>query len=415
MSQYPTRKEAKSQQKQLIARYRAGNKKQRLRAELMADCGPRHRCNVRDCPVCDRRLKREMRQIPKGCVEKILIGGYGIRAGIDDIVVGKRRRPLNEAKVAFIAASMRQVGQLVPIIVRVVKKRVVLVSGWHRVAAAKSLAWKTILCTHMVGGDDDSQHRDNANAAEIAENLHRVELTALQRAEMINDWRKFVLEKGGQVAPRGGRQPQDLGIKKTAKALGLTREETRRAKRIARLLEKTRVAVVELGLDDNQAALLEIAKQPTAEGQLQAIEDIIARQRAARAQRLSASEQKSRDAISNLESEIINEQRVLETLSGELSEKRSHLRRFKRELTNQREEAPEDLGSSPPTSPDDGASTEIASDPRVDDEALTALKDQWECEGVLRRDKWEKTSALVRRQFIQDVLSLERDLTTRLR
>ena len=95
--------------------------------------------------------------------------------------------------------------------------------------------------------------------------------------------------KGGQVAPpRGGAQPKDAAINRTAKALGFTKEDVRRAKKIAGISEEARAEAKRLGLDDNQRALLQIAKLPTPTAQLLAVKEIDERIRAAQARRAAA-------------------------------------------------------------------------------------------------------------------------------
>jgi sulfiredoxin len=65
---------------------------------------------------------------------------------IADIYVPvKRRATLKPATVADIAASMLEVGQQTPILVRRDGERFVLVEGLHRVEACKALGEKTIL------------------------------------------------------------------------------------------------------------------------------------------------------------------------------------------------------------------------------------------------------------------------------
>ena len=143
-------------------------------------------------------------------------------------------------------------------------------------AAAKRLGWDAIPSVELYGEKVD------ARTWQHHENLCRAELTVLERAEHIEEQRKLVRQKseGGQAAPPGGHQPKDAEVKKTAKALGLTREEVRRSKVIAALSAKTKAEVRRLGLDDNQAALLEIAKQPATSAQLRAVAEIAARKHA---------------------------------------------------------------------------------------------------------------------------------------
>jgi len=312
--------------KQRIAEYRKGDKGQRLVADLMAQCRRGNRCNLLECPVCDRRRSRILPQISRAAVVKSVIGGIGLNIDPSGVEIGRNRRSLNEAKVRFIAASMREIGQQVPIIVRPVgKKRVRLVSGWHRLAAVKLLGWDTILALQMTGDKTD------ARLVEIAENLHRAELTVLERAEHIDELRTLVQTKaeGGQVAPPGGRQPKDAGIKKTAKVLGLTREEVRRAKAIAEISPKAKKAAKSAKLDTSQPALLQIAQQLTPGTQLKAIEEIVERKRADRARNASAAEQKAAGEIAIIKAGLAKDKRTRQSLDAKIAHKRQRLHDLK--------------------------------------------------------------------------------------
>ncbi len=65
---------------------------------------------------------------------------------IDDIYVpAQRRRTLDPATVNEIAESMLEEGQRTPILVRRDGTRFVLVEGFHRLEACKSLGDKTIV------------------------------------------------------------------------------------------------------------------------------------------------------------------------------------------------------------------------------------------------------------------------------
>ncbi len=99
---------------------------------------------------------------------------------------------------------------------------------------------------------------------DISENLHRTELTAFQRAEQIEEWRKLTAEKVAQVGPPlGGGQPKEGGVRKTAEALGVSRQEVQRASKIASIAPAAKEAVRSAGLSDNQSALLKVASAPT--------------------------------------------------------------------------------------------------------------------------------------------------------
>jgi hypothetical protein len=76
--------------------------------------------------------------------------------------------------------------------------------------------------------------------------------------------------------------------------LGITREEVRRAETIASLADEVKARVVELGLDDNQSAMLRAAKAPTPQAQVETLE-----RRAERAPDRSA--QTSAKPLRNLE------------------------------------------------------------------------------------------------------------------
>ncbi len=60
---------------------------------------------------------------------------------VDNIVVGARKRPLDEARVAGLEGSIAAVGLLQPI---VVTDTLGLVAGRHRLEAARRLGWKSI-------------------------------------------------------------------------------------------------------------------------------------------------------------------------------------------------------------------------------------------------------------------------------
>ena len=110
----------------------------------------------------------------------------------------------------------------------------------------------------------------------IAENLHRAGLTKLQRSELVNKWAKLIKQraKAVQVAQPGGRQRNDKGLSKTAKQLGISREKVGRSKKIAGISSEAKTAAKAAGLDDNQEALLKIAKASTSKGQLKKVAEL---------------------------------------------------------------------------------------------------------------------------------------------
>jgi ParB-like chromosome segregation protein Spo0J len=196
------------------------------------------------------------------------------RIAVPDIEVTGKHRDVEPEKVKSLAASMAKIGLRTPITVRRIEKdldtKTFLGAGLYRLEAAKKLGWEYIDAFVMEGTKAD------ARMWQLMENLYRADLTALQRAEHVTELVQGVLQDadGVQVAPPGGQQPHDRGIKKAAKALGFTRDEVRRSLKIDGICEAAKTKAKELGLDDNQSALLKIAEEDGEEAQLGLVEDI---------------------------------------------------------------------------------------------------------------------------------------------
>lgn len=192
---------------------------------------------------------------------------------IDDILISERKRSINEAKVEEIAASIASIGLKQPITIRFISETEapILVVGLHRLLAMKKLG-HTQIETFV-----DYQESDlDAKMWEIAENLHRSDLTMLEKSEHIEEWRKLNKEKKvSQVAtPSGGLQPAELGIRETARTLGVTTREVERSREIAGMAPKAKEKAKALHLDDNQSALLSAAKEKTVEEQIKKLQEI---------------------------------------------------------------------------------------------------------------------------------------------
>jgi ParB family chromosome partitioning protein len=300
------------------------------------------------------------------------------------------------------AASMEQIGLQTPITLRKEKKKLILVAGYLRLAAAKRLGWDAILCVTLCGNKTD------ARLWQIMENLYRDELTVLERAEHVEELRLLIRIKSeeGQVAPPGGRQPKEFGLKKTARALGLKREEVRRSKAIAGLSPRVKAKVRALGLDDNQRALLEIATQPTPKAQLRALKDIVKRRRAARNHNGSAvaGDKKTAAEIQSLEAGIRNKEATLDSLKRDLAAERERL-----------EEVHDKVGSEAEA---DMELKSVQSPPLTTaDEDITAFLDRFSLEDQLQFDDietawathvqplWDDASAVVQEYFISKLRS----------
>lgn len=95
---------------------------------------------------------------------------------IDQIKIGRNRRPVKGEKVDELKDSIKTNGLLNPI---TVDQRLTLIAGLHRLTACKLLGLEAIEC-NIVNYDD----ADQARLAEIDENLIRNELEPLERSEL---------------------------------------------------------------------------------------------------------------------------------------------------------------------------------------------------------------------------------------
>lgn len=162
------------------------------------------------------------------------------------IEIGGRHRALSEDAVDRLAASMREIGLRHPITVRVTDDVMidgrpcdgvpVLVAGAHRLAAAKKLGWSHIDCVEV---EDDPIA---AELWEIAENLHRLDLTKGQRdehirryAELLESRRASEGQHGLKVHPvmadgrRSGPQHEKSVATEIAEQTGISRKTVVRA------------------------------------------------------------------------------------------------------------------------------------------------------------------------------------------
>ncbi|HEV3160092.1 MAG TPA: ParB/RepB/Spo0J family partition protein [Xanthobacteraceae bacterium] len=398
----PTFEEAKEERKKLITELRQGNRGDRRLANLLAQCRKGNRCNRLKCPICQRRKALPKWKFPSALVKSVIGTLMPREIFVDSITIAGKRRPLDEVKVRAMAASMEQIGLQTPITLRKEKKKLILVAGYLRLAAAKRLGWDAILCVTLCGNKTD------ARLWQIMENLYRDELTVLERAEHVEELRLLIRIKSeeGQVAPPGGRQPKEFGLKKTARALGLKREEVRRSKAIAGLSPRVKAKVRALGLDDNQRALLEIATQPTPKAQLRALKDIVKRRRAARNHNGSAvaGDKKTAAEIQSLEAGIRNKEATLDSLKRDLAAERERL-----------EEVHDKVGSEAEA---DMELKSVQSPPLTTaDEDITAFLDRFSLEDQLQFDDietawathvqplWDDASAVVQEYFISKLRS----------
>jgi ParB family transcriptional regulator, chromosome partitioning protein len=193
------------------------------------------------------------------------------RIRIDKIRVVGRRRTIDPEKARVLAESMAKIGLQSPITVKPNFGPPVLVAGLHRLEAAKLLGWTHIAANFFEGS------KSAARLWEISENLHRSDLTVLERSELLAEWVRLISEEEGEGAQRG-RQPHDRGVSKSARNLGFTRDAIRRASAIAGISGDAKREAKEAKLDDKQSALLDIAKKPP-EAQVERVREIANKRR----------------------------------------------------------------------------------------------------------------------------------------
>jgi ParB-like chromosome segregation protein Spo0J len=194
---------------------------------------------------------------------------------INSIDIGHRLRTLNPDRVKTLANSMKAIGLQTPISVKNDGARTHLVAGLHRIEAAKLLGWKTIsaIKAELTGVD--------LKRWEIAENLHRADLTCLERDQHIAEWIRLTneIDKPAQPAPvlKGGRG-QTGGVRAAARELDIDWDDARRAVKVASLTDEAKQVARELGCDRNRSALLRAAQCATSMEQIRSLKTAKKRQ-----------------------------------------------------------------------------------------------------------------------------------------
>jgi len=216
----------------------------------------------------------------------------GMTLRLDAIEIPSTTRPYNATTVVDIKRSIEAIGlQSAPTVIER-DGRYLLVAGRHRIEALRLLGVESVL-VRVVDFDDIE-----ARLWTISENLHRAELTVAQRSQQIAEYAELTKRKReadlqtGQLAQNESRRDDGRGHRhegghsQAARDLGVTREEVRRAQTIAALPEATLAAAKDLGLDDNQAALLTAARAEDPDEQVEVLETIAARGKVSAAPRV---------------------------------------------------------------------------------------------------------------------------------
>ncbi len=128
-----------------------------------------------------------------------------IRLKLKDLYRGDRLRPVDMGIADAIGASFEERGQISPITVRRTPAKnkgatpFTLIVGGHRCAAAETIGWEEL--DALVVQADGAE----AQMMEIAENLYRNELSALDRAIFVMKYRELWEAQHGKINPNGGR------------------------------------------------------------------------------------------------------------------------------------------------------------------------------------------------------------------
>lgn len=197
---------------------------------------------------------------------------------IASILVGDRARPVDEDHALAIAASMAERGLINPITVRSTpaanggKTPYTLVAGGHRLRGAELNQWQEIDAIVVSADAVEGQ------LMEIAENLFRNELTALDRGIFVVKYRELYEEKHGRIDPKGGRpkkQSHDETVifapgkelsERVQERLGIGRASYFRATKIGlKLIPALRNALRGTEAENDQKLLLKLAGMPETE------------------------------------------------------------------------------------------------------------------------------------------------------
>ncbi|MBB4094087.1 ParB/RepB/Spo0J family partition protein [Brucella pecoris] len=194
----------------------------------------------------------------------------------DEIFIVGNRRPLNQDAVARLADSISNIGLQTPITVRLTDvldpedgeytRAFVLITGHHRLEAYKVLGLDRIPA--IIRNCDEIE----AQLWEIAENLHRAELTALERDEQVAKWIELSTERiSSQVETKIERGRPEGGVSAAARDLNISKPDAHRAVKVASLSEEAKEAAREVGLDNNRSVLLNASKEEDPAKQVEVI------------------------------------------------------------------------------------------------------------------------------------------------
>lgn len=149
---------------------------------------------------------------------------------VDSVIVGSRHRALDSSKVEALAESMKTLGLQQPIGVYVDSEDAAyLVTGRHRLEAARKLGWEEIDASFLKLSPLERE------MWEISENLHRIGLTKEERDAHIRRYVELLREQETVIVCQNDKQsakpvgrPKSITTK-VAEETGLNQQTVRRA------------------------------------------------------------------------------------------------------------------------------------------------------------------------------------------
>jgi ParB family chromosome partitioning protein len=155
-----------------------------------------------------------------------------------------------------------------------------LIAGRTRFEAIKRLGWDEVPVVELPEVASSPDASIIAQLARVAENLHRREISEVERAELIAEWVQLVKDRAAaaqasdgissQVATKSRGRPTG-GVSQAARELGMPRDAVFRAVKVAKLSPDAKAEAKTLGLDRNQDALLDAAKAKTPAAQVETL------------------------------------------------------------------------------------------------------------------------------------------------
>jgi ParB/RepB/Spo0J family partition protein len=171
------------------------------------------------------------------------------------------KREISEEAVAGLADSIARIGIQNPISIKRINDPLYeyeVIAGDHRFAACKRLGMQAVSVRLLSGLKAKLQRH--------SENLHRVELTLLEKYADIVGYQKALANAEVEGTP-GGVQPHDKGISQTARKFKVHRKKVQNAMAASKLGSAIKEAITAGGHANNASLISRLAKFDSSEEQ----------------------------------------------------------------------------------------------------------------------------------------------------